>query len=72
MPNEEIDITKEEFSSYVRVQLSGVTNMFDVNRVQSLSGLTRQRILKIMKEYSQLEKKYPDVKETEQDEDNKD
>jgi len=55
-------ITKEEFEAYEEVRSSGVTNMFAVNVVQSLSGLSREKILEIMKTYGELLKKYPDVR----------
>ena len=51
-------ITKNEFSSYVGVQKSGVTNMFDVSTVSDYSGLNRQDIMTIMKNYSTLQEKY--------------
>ena len=38
-------ITKENFEAYVDVQESGVTNMFDVRTVQSLSGLDKEQIM---------------------------
>lgn len=56
-----MEITKEEFRRYVRVQRSGVTNMFDVRIVGSLSGLDRETIMSIMKSYGELMQKYPDV-----------
>ena len=34
-----IEITKEQFTAYVRVQKSGVTNMFDIRNVTALTGL---------------------------------
>ena len=55
------NITEEQFQYYVDVQMSGVTNMFDVNMVQKLSGLDRDIIFEIMKQYGKLEKKYPGV-----------
>ena len=51
-------ITKEDCQAYEEVRVSGVTNMFDVKRVEQLSGLSREKILKIMKNYSQLNEKY--------------
>ena len=51
-------ITKENFEAYVDVQESGVTNMFDVKMVQSLSGLEKEQILTIMQHYGELEEKY--------------
>ena len=47
-------ITKEDFEAYCEVQESGVTNMFNVNRVSQLSGLERDQIVFIMKNYSEL------------------
>ena len=55
------EITKEQFEKYVDVQMSGVTNMFDVGTVSRLSGLHRDTIFEIMKSYGELSKKYPDV-----------
>jgi hypothetical protein len=44
-------ITKEEFEAYLRVQKSGVTNMFLITAVAELSGLTREKCLYIMQNY---------------------
>ena len=52
------EITKEQFEAYVDVQESGVTNMFDVRTVSDLSGLDKEQIMKIMKNYSELKEKY--------------
>ena len=49
-----MNITQEQFESYVDVQESGVTNMFDVRTVSAHSGLDRQEIMYIMKNYSEL------------------
>ena len=51
-------ITKEQFGAYVDVQESGVTNMFDVRTVQSLSGLEKEQIMTIMTHYGELKDKY--------------
>lgn len=51
-------ITKEDFEAYVEVQESGVTNMFDTRTVQSLSGLSREQILEIMKNYAKYKEMY--------------
>ena len=51
-------ITKENFEAYVDVQESGVTNMFDVRTVQSLSGLDKEQIMTIMQHYGELKDKY--------------
>jgi len=58
-----MEISKDEFESYEAVRESGVTNMFAVNVVSDLSGLTREQIMFIMKNYSQLMEQYPDVRE---------
>jgi len=57
-----MEITREEFEAYEKVRVSGVTNMFDVPVVESLSGLSREKILSIMKDYHNLMKKYPGVR----------
>jgi len=52
------EITKEQFEAYVDVQMSGVTNMFDVRTVGQLSGLEKEQIMEIMTNYSELKDKY--------------
>ena len=51
-------ITQEQFEAYVDVQVSGVTNMFDVKTVGRLSGLEKEEIMTIMKNYGELKDKY--------------
>ena len=51
-------ITQEQFEAYVDVQVSGVTNMFDVKTVGRLSGLEKEQIMEIMKNYGTLKDKY--------------
>ena len=53
-----MNITQEEFDAYVKVQMSGVTNMFDVRTVSSLTGLTRDEITNIMQNYRELQEQY--------------
>jgi len=53
-----MEITKKEFESYVGVQESGVTNMFAVSTVSNLSGLDKEKIFHIMKNYGELKEKY--------------
>ena len=62
MVNKVTKITKEDFEAYVRVQRSGVTNMFAVNLVSELSGLARDKILYIMENYRKLSKKFKIIK----------
>ena len=52
------EITKEQFTAYVRVQNSGVTNMFDIRNVTALTGLNKEQCLEIMSNYGELDKKY--------------
>ena len=51
-------MTKEKFEDYVAVQESGVTNMFDVKTVKELSGLEKEDIKDIMKNYSKYKEQY--------------
>ena len=51
-------ITKEEFEAYESVRKMGVTNMFNVPLVMQLSGLLKEQIMTIMKDYDVLSKKY--------------
>ncbi len=53
-----MEITQEQFEAYVGVQMSGVTNMFDVRTVSALTGLDRNQITTIMSNYRELDKKY--------------
>jgi hypothetical protein len=52
------EITKDQFEAYVRVQMSGVTNMFDLKNVTALTGLDKNQCLEIMENYGELYKKY--------------
>jgi len=56
-----MEITKEDFEKYVKVQKSGATNMFDVRNVTALSGLTREQCTAIMEQYGPLSEQYPEV-----------
>jgi len=56
--NKMTEITKEQFEAYVDVQMSGVTNMFDVKTVGQLSGLEKEQIMTIMTSYGELKDKY--------------
>ena len=55
-------ITQEQFEAYVNVQMSGVTNMWNVKLVNELSGLEEEKIMTIMKNYGQLKEKYDERK----------
>ena len=61
----EIDgISKEKFISYEKVRQSGITNMFNVELVSQLSGLSKKDCRYIMMNYSQLMQIYKDVRKT--------
>ena len=52
------NITQEEYQAYEDVRQSGVTNMMAVNVVSDYSGLSRDKIISIMQNYSALHSKY--------------
>ena len=51
-------MTKEKFDAYIKVQESGITNMFDVIKVAEYSGLDKDTIMFIMKNYDFLKNLY--------------
>jgi len=53
-------MTKEKFESYVKVQKSGITNMWDIDFVRKLSKekLTEEDCFDIMKNYQKYKEKY--------------
>jgi len=55
-----VNITKEKFNAYVRVQKGGLINMFDIRKVIELSGeeLTEEDCIDIMENYSEYRRKY--------------
>lgn len=57
-----IVITQAEFRRYLKVQRSGVTNMFHVERVCRYSNLSEEAVFHIMKHYSKLYAVHGDVK----------
>jgi len=56
------NITKEQFEAYEQVRESGVTNMFMIGVVEEFSGLEKDVIITIMKNYKFLEEKFPGVR----------
>jgi len=56
--NNNMNITQDDFDAYEDVRESGVTNMFDVSVVSDYSGLNKEQIMAIMKNYSELSDKY--------------
>ena len=59
---ETLTISKEEFQAYEQVRASGVTNMWDTEVVANLSGLDHDTILELMKQYSELNARWPEVR----------
>ena len=53
-----MEVTRDEFIAYERVRQSGATNMFDIKVVKELSGLSKETIFEIMKNYSDLKEAY--------------
>ena len=53
-------ITREQFQAYQRVQMSGVTNMYDIRRVikEADGELTRGDVMVIAQQYGRLMTKY--------------
>ena len=57
-------MTEEKFKTYLKVQNSGLTNMFDVNQVIALGEkfnnitLSKEDCLDIMKNYSKYQKEF--------------
>jgi len=60
------EISKSDFIAYETIRQSGITNMFDIVFVSKISGLSKEKILSIMKHYNELRDKYltEDVKHT--------
>lgn len=51
-------VTKKDFQAYLKVQKSGITNMFAVNTVCQLSGLNKEEVFDIMHNYETYEKQF--------------
>ncbi len=61
--NVKIEITEEDFKDYVSVQESGLTNMYDVNKVVELSNnLTSEKVKAIIENYEALMLEFPNVR----------
>ena len=52
------EVSATQFLQYEEVRESGVTNMFDANKVSELTGLNRTQILYIMENYGALAEAY--------------
>ena len=58
MAEKTIDICILDFIKFLDCRDSGVTNMFDITTVKSITGLSKEQIIYIMKNFSELEEKY--------------
>ena len=58
MTEKTIDICILDFIKYLDCRDSGVTNMFDLRNVTALTGLSKEQIIYIMENFSELEEKY--------------
>ena len=58
MTTETTQITQDEFDAYEDVRESGVTNMFNISVVSDYSGLSRDKIITIIKNYTDLNDRY--------------
>jgi len=54
-------MTKTDFQKYLRVQKSGITNMFDIVVVKAMSRLSEKKIIDIMTNYGTYLKKFGDT-----------
>lgn len=58
----EVKITKKDFREYEGCRQRGNTNMLHISNVRILTGLSRKKILYIIKNYSKLHKEYMEAK----------
>ena len=53
-----VNIDMLDFFNYLDCRDSGVTNMFDITTVKSITGFSKEHIIYIMENFSELEEKY--------------
>ena len=58
-----VQITKEDFDEYKRVQESGMFNMFDP-RAREMTDLSKEEWVTIMQEYEKLDEAWGDKDES--------
>ena len=61
--NMSVEITKEKFDEYKKVQMSGMFNMFDP-RARAVTDLSKEEWVTIMQEYEKLEDAWGDKDES--------
>ena len=55
---ETVNVDMLDFVKYLDCRDSGVTNMFDIKNVMRFTGLSKEQIIYIMENFSELEEKY--------------
>ena len=55
---ETVNVDMLDFFNYLDCRDSGVTNMFDITTVKSITGLSKEQIIYIIKNFDKLEEKY--------------
>ena len=61
--NMSVEITKEKFDEYKKVQMSGMFNMFDP-RARAVTDLSKEEWVTIMQEYEKLDEAWSDKDES--------
>ena len=61
--NMSVEITKEKFDEFKRVQMSGAYNMFDP-RAREMTDLSKDEWVTIMQEYKKLDEAWSDKDES--------
>ena len=61
--NMSVEITKEKFDEYKKVQMSGMFNMFDP-RAREMTDLSKEEWVTIMQEYEKLDEAWSDKDES--------
>ncbi len=56
-----VKITKRDFEQFAKMWGEGKINMWDIEAVLRHSSFSRLKILAMMRQYSELDKLYPDV-----------
>ena len=58
----DVVVTREDFIAFARVRRSGKYNMLDSN-ARHMAGLSKEKWIEIIKQYSDLENKYKENEE---------
>ena len=58
MAEKTVNVDMLDFVKFLDCRDSGVTNMFDIKNVMRFTGLSKEQIIYIMENFSELEEKY--------------